>query len=194
MPDAPRAEKPTEPAPPPAEPAAPAEGSPAEAAPEREEWETRFKYLLADFENFRKRTARERREAEDRTRAVLLKGLLPLYESVDRARASVAGLPEGHPVRRGLDLLGREWQGFLDREGVHPLAQPGRRFLPEEHEAVGEAPVSAKFAEGTIVEIVQQGYGFDGGIIRPAKVIVARRPAPAAAEAEAAPAPARSEE
>ena len=160
------------------QPAAP-EPAPSSAVappPETEDWETRFKYLLADFENFRRRTARENDRVRERARGELLRSLLPLFEALDRARESVRQAPSDDPVRRGLELLGQEAATFLLAEGVEPLARVGQPFHAADHEAVAEAPVTADHAEGTIVEVVQQGYSFSGGILRPAKVVVARRP------------------
>lgn len=175
---------------PPAKPEPP----PAPAAPPEpaEDWETRFKYLLADFENYRKRTAREHERQRERARGELLRSLLPLHEAIERARASVRRAPDSDPVRAGLELLWKEWSAFFDGQGVAPLAKPGDPFESEEHEAVAEAPVSPDHPEGTIVEVVQQGYSYSGGLLRPAKVVVARRAKPARAS-EVTPSPAEPE-
>jgi molecular chaperone GrpE len=151
-----------------------------------EDWGTRYKYLLADFENFRRRTERERESASRQTRARLLQELLPIYEAFHFAREAVERLPAHDPLRQGLDLLQREWQRFLKHEGVEPVAREGEPFLSEVHEAVGEVPVSEDHRDGSVVEIVQQGYRFFGGLLRPAKVIVARK---TPAEPEPSPTP-----
>lgn len=166
---------PADAAPPAAAPApAPAAGAAAPPSPTPEDWESRFKYLLADFENFRRRTARQQDQARERARAELLRRLLPIIEAVEHARTAIAPLPVRDPVRHGLELLSKEWTSFLDAEGVQPVAQPGVPFDPDDHEAVGEAPVTAAHPVGTVVEVVQQGYRFAGGLLRPAKVVVAR--------------------
>ena len=149
-----------------------------------EDWESRFKYLLADFENFRKRTAREQATQRDRTRAELLRALLPIHEAFEKARESFAGRRHDDPHRQGLDLLAKEWAAFLAAEGVRPLAAPGAAFRPDDHEAVAETVVGPKHPEGSIVEVVQQGYRFRGGLLRPAKVVVARKPPPTVTPAE----------
>ncbi|MFZ0891330.1 MAG: nucleotide exchange factor GrpE [Thermoplasmata archaeon] len=164
-----------------------APSSAASVATEEEpegDWATRYKYLQADFENFRRRTEREKENASRQTRARLLQELLPIYEAFHYARDAVERLPPQDPLRQGLDLLHREWQRFLKHEGVEPVASPGEPFLPEVHEAVGEVPVSEGHLEGTLVEVVQQGYRFFGGLLRPAKVIVARG---GSSQADAAP-------
>jgi molecular chaperone GrpE len=147
-------------------------------APEAsEDWGTRYKYLLADFENFRRRTERERESITRQARAGLIRELLPILEAFRAAKEASAALPSGDPLRHGLELLDREWMTFLKHEGVAPIASVGHAFRPEEEEAVGEAPPREGVPEGAVAEIVQQGYRFFGGLLRPAKVVVARLPA-----------------
>jgi len=161
----------------------------AVAPPEtKEDWETRFKYLFADFENFRRRTAKERELATQQARGALLRELLPLLEAFRAATGSVARLSPTDPLRRGFELLDREWTTFLRHEGVEPVAEVGRPFHAGEAEAVGEAAASDAALDGMVHEVVQQGYRFFGGLLRPAKVIVARGKGPerlAPAEVEA---------
>jgi molecular chaperone GrpE len=145
-----------------------------EPAPPEEDWATRYRYLLADFENYRRRSERERESISRQARAALVRELLPILEAFRAARDATDRLPADAPLRTGLDLLEREWATFLKHEGVEPVAAPGRAFAPAEHEAVGEAEPTDGRPPGTIVEVVQQGYRFFGGLLRPAKVIVAR--------------------
>ncbi len=172
-------------------PTPPSEG--AEAPPSPEDWESRFKYLLADFENFRRRAEREREGVTRQARGAVLRDLLPIAEAFRSAVSARERLPSADPLRRGMELLDREWQRFLKHQGVEPVAEVGQPFRPEEAEAVGETAASPSAPDGSVAEVVQQGYRYFGGLLRPAKVIVAR--APSAAPTEEAPAPAdRSEE
>jgi len=141
-----------------------------------EDWATRYKYLLADFDNFRRRVERDRESISRQARAGLVRELLPIIEAFRVARDSLATLPESNPMRKGLDLLDHEWTTFLKHEGVEPVAAAGRPFRAEEAEAIGEAPADEAHPDGSVVEVVQQGYRFFGGLLRPAKVIVARAP------------------
>src|SRR5579863_1086625 len=141
-----------------------------------EEWATRFKYLLADFENYRKRADREREATRLAARAELLRALLPIFEASEKAREAVSHLPASDPVRRGVDLLGVAWHSFLEGEKVTPVARAGARFAAEWHEAVAEAPARSAADDGTVVEIIQQGYRLGPALLRPAKVVVARLP------------------
>jgi len=165
-------------------PAAAAAPPAAESPPPDEDWATRFKYLLADFENYRKRSTKERESFRADVRAALIESLLPLHEAAAKAREAVTHLPPADPVRRGVELLSKEWQSFLDREGVVPVARVGTPFHAEWHEAVAEAPAKDARAEGTVLEIVQQGYRIGRVLLRPAKVVVARAKPAARAPAE----------
>jgi molecular chaperone GrpE len=140
----------------------------------KEDWETRFRYLLADFENFRRRAAKERETVTQQARGAMLRELLPLVEAFRAATGSLGHLGTSDPLRKGFELLDREWAKFLKHEGVEPVAEVGERFVADEAEAVGEVAAGPNVPEGSVHEIVQQGYRFYGGLLRPAKVIVAR--------------------
>ena len=154
-------------------PSAPPEASAGTPSP-TEDWATRYKYLLADFENYRRRTERDREGLTRQARGAMLRELMPIVEAFRAARDAMTKLPADDPLRRGMDLLDREWGAFLHHEGVEPVAKVGSPFRPDEAEAVGEAPVPRGGSPGNVVEVVQQGYRFFGGLLRPAKVIVAR--------------------
>lgn len=153
-----------------------AESPPAEEPAASEEWSVRYKYLLAEFDNFRKRVEREREVVRREARALVLRELLALYESFERAQVASRQLGPDHPLRRGLELIRKEWEAFLLNHKVEALARPGEPFRPEDHEAVGERTPDAKHPEGSVAEVVQQGYRSSEGILRHAKVLVARTP------------------
>jgi molecular chaperone GrpE len=185
MPDGPNSTPEPDAAPEP-EPTAPA---PVESPPPPpEDWGTRYKYLLADFENYRRRTERERENISRTARGALIRELLTILEGFRSAQEAVQHLPAGDPVRHGIELLDRAWMTFLKHEGVTPVAVVGQPFRSEEEEAVGEATAAPDLPDGSVAEVVQQGYRFYGGVLRPAKVVVARAKGPPPhAEAAASP-------
>jgi molecular chaperone GrpE len=152
----------------------PASAPEPKATTDSAEWESRFKYLLADFDNFRRRTDRDRTMVRAEAEANLLLRLIPLVEGFQNAEAAGRSLPPTDPLRRGLELLGRELDTVLRSVGFVPVARIGDPFRPEEHEAVGEIAGARDISDGAVAEIVQQGYRFQGGLLRPAKVLVAR--------------------
>ncbi|MCI4331396.1 MAG: nucleotide exchange factor GrpE [Thermoplasmata archaeon] len=155
-------------------------------APPVEPWESQFRYLFADFENFRRRAERERGQSLREGRARILQQLLPIFEASQRAREAVQHLPARDPIRQGIELLIREWEKFLRTEHVESVARTGTPFQSATMEAVAEAPATSAYPSGSVVEIVQQGYVLGEELLRPAKVVVARVPArpPRTPEAE----------
>ncbi len=171
-------------------PESPAEPEPrAPETPPVEDWATRFKYLYADFENYRRRVAREQDQVRRRARLELFEALLPIWEGVERAREASRHLSPKDPMRTGLDLLRGEFDRFFEQQGIEPVARVGEPFRSDDHEAVGEAPATAKLPDGMVAEVVRQGYRSPDGLIRTGKVIVARRPTKSDAPPDEAPAP-----
>jgi molecular chaperone GrpE len=161
---------------------APETGAAPEPEAAAEDWEKRFTYLYADFENFRRRTDRERDYLRARTQAEVLKGVLPILEAAEKAVEAVRSRPPDDPVRTGVEMLERAIGTLLSEHGVRVVGRTGEPFRPEEHEAVGETTPTVGIAEGHVAEVVQLGYAFPGGLLRPAKVVVARRPSKPPAE------------
>ena len=128
----------------------------------------------ADFENYRKRTARDVRAAEVRGMSRLARELLPAVDNLDRALAAVeaSGQDDEHHLTKGVRLVQSELTAALGRAGIQGYVPEGERFDPAEHEAVAQHPVDG-LAPGTIVEVLQAGYRLNDAILRPARVIVA---------------------
>jgi molecular chaperone GrpE len=123
----------------------------------------------ADFENYRKRMARENAAAVDRGVGKLAKELLPALDHLDLALKAA----EGHEdVIKGFALVRDEIVNALGRVGIQPFAPHGEVFDPNEHEAMASQP-SEDAESGTVVEVYQQGYRINGAVLRPARVIVA---------------------
>jgi molecular chaperone GrpE len=167
------------------DPAPEVEGPEAPLAPEStpaaEDWEKRFTYLYADFENFRRRVDREREAVRVRAEGEFLKGILPILAAAEKAVEAVRSRPANDPLRKGVEMLERSLTALLADHGVRVVGRAGEPFRPEELEAVGETIPTAAVPDGHVAEVVQLGYAFPGGLLRPAKVVVARRPAKSAA-------------
>jgi molecular chaperone GrpE len=124
----------------------------------------------ADFENYRKRMAREKAQAVDRGVAKVAKELLPALDHLDHALKAA----EGHEdVVKGFAMVRDELVAALARVGIQPFSPVGEPFDPNEHEAMVSQP--AEDAEsGTVLEVFQQGYRLNGVVLRPARVVVAQ--------------------
>jgi len=143
-------------------------------AAERDEFLALAQRTQADFENFRKRAAREQGLAEHRGVARVVRELLPALDNLDRALAAAEGRPDGaeHHLAEGFRLVQAEIMAAMSRVGVEGYSPKGEVFDPNVHEAMAQQPVEGA-ESGTVVEVYQQGYRFDGEVIRPARVIVA---------------------
>jgi molecular chaperone GrpE len=135
----------------------------------------RDKYLAlaqrtqADFENYRKRVARESAAAAERGVARLAKELLPALDNLDRALEAAEA---EDPLLEGVRLVRAELAAALARIGVESYDPTGETFDPAHHEAMAQQPVEGA-ESGTVVEVYQPGYRLNGTVIRPARVVVA---------------------
>lgn len=126
----------------------------------------------ADFENYRKRAAREAAAAQQRGVIKLVRELLPAVDNLDRAVAALNGGGASDEVASGVKLVHDELIAALGRAGVELFSPEGERFDPEHHEAVAQRPIDGA-EPGTIIEVYQQGCRLDDAVIRPARVVVA---------------------
>jgi molecular chaperone GrpE len=127
------------------------------------------KRTQADFENFRKRMARENAAAVDRGMAKLAKELLPAIDHLELALKAAAGHED---VVKGFAMVAGELQAALNRVGIQTFSPQGEVFDPNEHEAMAQQPVEGT-EPGTVVEVYQSGYRINGAVLRPARVVVA---------------------
>ena len=127
----------------------------------------------ADFENYRKRTARELESAQSRGVARLARELVPTLDNLERALVAAAEAPDvDEQLIEGLRLVHRELLAALGRAGIERFGEAGEGFDPALHEAVAHQPVDGAQA-GSVVEVYQAGYRLGGAVIRPARVLVA---------------------
>jgi molecular chaperone GrpE len=127
----------------------------------------------ADFENYRKRMARENAAAIDRGVSKLAKELLPALDHLDHALKAAEAHDADEEVTKGFALVRDEIVRALDRVGIQPFAPHGEVFDPNEHEAMAQQP-SEDAEAGTVIEVYQQGYRINGAVLRPARVVVAQ--------------------
>ena len=143
-------------------------------ARERDEFLALAQRTQADFENFRKRAAREQAAAESRGVARVVRELLPALDNLERALAAAEAQPDGdeHHLAEGIRLVQAELAAAMARVGVEGYSPKGERFDPNVHEAMAQQPVDGA-ESGTIVEVFQSGYRLGDDVIRPARVMVA---------------------
>jgi molecular chaperone GrpE len=143
---------------------------------ERDQYLDALQRLKAEFDNYRKRTAREQSELHARASERLLKELLPILDDLERALVS-AELHEEAKLEEGVRLVHRALADALRREGLEEIGTDGP-FDPHVHEALLSQPSEAE--EGTVIDVVQKGYTLGDRVLRPARVVVAGPPPEAA--------------
>jgi len=143
---------------------------------ERDELYDRLLRATAEFDNYRKRTERERREQAEFAAADLIRDLLPLLDDLHRALAAVQTAEAGGPPDTfldGIELIRRQFLDVLRRRGVEAIDAVGQDFDPEWHEAVAREQVEGA-REGEIVAEIRRGYRMGPRLLRPSMVKVAQ--------------------
>src|SRR5829696_9163836 len=125
--------------------------------------------IQADFENYRKRAAKEAAAAGERAKSGLVRELLPIVDNLERALKS-AGEGEQH-LAEGVRLVHSELIAVLERNGVEQFDPAGERFDPAEHEALSMRDQDGA-ESGLVLDVVEKGYRTNGAILRPARVVV----------------------
>ena len=136
---------------------------------ERDEYLDLARRSQADFENYRKRAAKEAAAAGERAKSGLVRELLPVVDNLERALAS-AGESEQH-LAEGVRLVHSELIAVLERNGVQQFDPSGERFDPGEHEALSMRPQDGA-ESGVVIDVVEKGYRANGTVLRPARVVV----------------------
>ena len=134
------------------------------------EVDDRLLRLAADFDNYKKRAARERQEYVAFANERLLKELLPILDDLERALDAAEEHQEAQ-LEEGVRLVHRSLAGLLERQGVKEIATEGA-FDPHVHEALLAQP-SEDAESGAVIDVVQKGYTLGDRVVRPARVIVA---------------------
>jgi len=141
------------------------------------EAEERYVRLYAEFENYKKRTARENEDFRRFANEAVLKEVLPVLDNFERAvsHAKEAEAAGGGGLLEGVELIRRQFLDVLAKLGVTPIEALGRPFDPQVHQAVSQRP-APDAAAGTVVDELQRGFYFRERVLRPAMVVVARAP------------------
>jgi len=137
----------------------------------------RFKDLAlrsqADFDNYRKRSAREKEDAVKFANANFLERLIPIFDSFELGLAAAKSSAEGSSILAGLDMVAKQLGDFLTESGVQPVEAVGQKFDPNFHEAIAEEE-SAEADEGVVLRQLRKGYKLKDRLLRPATVIVSK--------------------
>jgi molecular chaperone GrpE len=145
----------------------------ARVADERDQLRDRLLRTTAEFDNYRKRVERDRREMADRAAESLLLDLLPIVDDLERALAVDATGEGAEAYRRGVEIIHKQMLDLLARRGVKPLEALGADFDPHLHQAVASEPAEGR-RDGEVVEVLRKGYLLNERLLRPSMVKVAQ--------------------
>jgi len=152
-----------------------AENVPSAADVLKEELATandRYLRLYAEFDNFRRRTIKEREEARKMEGKDLMVALLPVLDDFERALRSMEGASDIAPVKEGVELIQNKLKNTLTQKGLKPMDSIGNPFDAELHEAITNIPAPTEEWKGKVVDEMEKGYLLNDKVVRFAKVIV----------------------
>ncbi|MDE5941770.1 MAG: nucleotide exchange factor GrpE [Muribaculaceae bacterium] len=141
-----------------------------EVAKEKKE----YLFLMAEFDNFRKRTLRERTDLIKSASEKALKGLLPIIDDFERGLDAIKDTSDAEAVKEGMKLIYNKLIKYLADNGVKEMPSTGSPFDPDLHEAVAMVPAASDDEKGVVKDTVSKGYTINDKVLRHAKVVVAQ--------------------
>lgn len=128
--------------------------------------------LMAEFDNFRRRTAQEKLDLVSTASEETIKGLLPVLDDCERALDVLAKSTDSDAAKEGTELIFNKLMGYLKSKGLDTIEARDKEFNTDVHEAVAQFPVNEEEKKGKVFDVVQTGYTLNGKVIRFAKVVV----------------------
>ena len=128
--------------------------------------------LMAEFDNFRRRTSQEKLELVSMASTDTIKGLLPVLDDCERALKVLKESNDSEAAKEGTELIYNKLIGYLKTKGLAVIEAMGQPFDTDVHEAVAQFPVQEDEKKGKVFDVVQTGYTLNGKVIRFAKVVV----------------------
>ena len=128
--------------------------------------------LMAEFDNFRRRTAQEKLEIVSMASTETIKGMLPVLDDCERALQVLGQSDDSDAAKEGTELIYHKLMSYLQSKGLAVVNAMGETFDTDLHEAVAQFPVQEEDKKGKVFDVVQTGYTLNGKVIRYAKVVV----------------------
>jgi len=136
------------------------------------ELQDKYLRLVAEFDNYRKRTMREKMELLKYASEEILKDLLPVIDDIDRAMAHINEASDIEALKKGMELINNKFNEFLKQKGIKEIEAYQKEFNADLHEAISKMPVDDESLKGKNIAVVQKGYFLNDKIIRHSKVVV----------------------
>ncbi len=131
-----------------------------------------YLYLMADFDNFRKRTVKEKADLIRNASEKAMADLLPVIDDFERGIEANRNTDDPEILRQGMELIYNKFVKYLERYGVKPIESTGQVFDPEIHEAIAMVPVTDEEQKGKVIDTPTKGYKINDKVLRHAKVAV----------------------
>lgn len=144
----------------------------AELQSQLEKEKKEYLFLMAEFDNFRKRTLKEKSDIIKNAGENVLKGLLPIMDDFERGLKAAENSPEADSVKEGVNLIYNKFKKYLQQNGVKEFDPEDTTFDPDRHEAISAVPVPDEEKKGKILDTVEKGYTINDKVLRHAKVVV----------------------
>lgn len=138
------------------------------------EYKDKYLRLYSEFENFKKRTSRERSDTVKFAATDIFLSLLPVIDDFERAQKSIEDTPDHDPGKQGIQLIYQKLKSVTERNGLKPMLSVGTTFDPELHDAISNAEAPSGEMKGKVIEELEKGYYLHDKVIRHAKVIVGK--------------------
>ena len=136
------------------------------------ELQDKYLRLNAEYDNYRKRTLKEKMELTKTAGEDILKGLLPVMDDFERALQSIDEAGDNQAVKDGVQLIYNKFKEFLKQQGVQEIEAQDMDFDTDKHEAISKIPAQEEDQKGKVVDVVQKGYYLNEKVLRYAKVVV----------------------
>lgn len=136
------------------------------------ELQDRYLRLSAEYDNFRKRTLKEKIDLQKSANENLLESILPVADDFDRAMQSVDDAKDIKAVKEGMKLISGKFNGFLTQQGVKEIEAINKEFDTDLHEAITKIPAPSKKLKGKVVDVIQKGYFLNDKVLRFSKVVI----------------------
>ena len=137
-----------------------------------DELKDKYLRLIAEYDNYRKRTTKEKIELRELTKSAIIFDFLDVVDDVDRAILHVEDIKDIDATIEGVKLINSKFRDFLKSQGIEEIAAVDEVFDTDLHEAVTKFPVEEDEKKGKVIDIVQKGYKINDRVIRFAKVVV----------------------
>jgi molecular chaperone GrpE len=139
---------------------------------EAADWKDKYVRLYAEFENFRKRSMKEKSDLILTAGEDIVKNLLPVVDDFERALNNIPATEENKALREGVDLIYQKYLRTLQQKGLKEMQAKGEMFNPDVHEAITQIPAPSEDLKGKVIDVVEKGYYMGDKVIRYAKVVI----------------------